>query len=73
MTERFLLDGIDAKTAGTPVGGQNHLLVPAGADEAEPPLPLAQLAQARTEVALHPAIVKDVPISAGMGIGEGLG
>jgi hypothetical protein len=49
------------------------LLVPAGADEAEPSLPLAQLAKTWTKVALDAAVVKEVPISPGMGIGEGLG
>jgi|TARA_B100001964_G_scaffold180245_1_gene199096 hypothetical protein len=73
MIERLLFHGIYAKTAGTPVGGQDYLLVPAGADEAEPSLPLAQLAKTWTKVALDAAVVKEVPISPGMGIGEGLG
>lgn len=62
MIERLLLDGIDAEAARASVHGEHDLAVAALADEAEPALPLVQLAQPWAKVALDPAIFEGVPI-----------
>src|SRR5207245_11780839 len=65
MVERLLLDRIDAKAGGAPVGRKQDLIVLPRAHEAQAALPLMQLAIARTYVALDAAILQPVPIAAG--------
>src|SRR5690606_10115656 len=61
MVERLLLDRVDAEAGGAPVGGEHHPARLVLAHEAEPALPLVQLAVARTEVALHAPVGQRVP------------
>ena len=58
MVERLLLDRIDAKAGGAPVGRKQNLIVLPRAHEAQAALPLMQLAIARAYVALDTAILQ---------------
>ena len=53
MIERFLFDRIDAKTGGTAVGRQYHLVADVLTHEASTALAFMQLTVTRTEVALN--------------------
>ena len=66
MVERLLLDGIDAETGTSPVGGEHHSAICHAAYEAGAALSFVQLAVARTEVTLDTAIVQHVPESGRM-------
>ena len=63
MVERLLLDGVYAETARAAVGHQFHLIVQPLAHVAKTPLPLLQVAVARTQVALQAAVVHAMPIT----------
>src|SRR5262249_42348568 len=67
VIERLLLDRVDAEAARAPVAREHDLAVLAGADEAEAALALPQLAGARADVALDPAVVEAVPVAGGNG------
>src|SRR5438876_8593015 len=72
MVERLLLDRIDAKAGGAPVGRKQNLIVLPRAHEAQAALPLMQLAIARAYVALDTAILQPMPIAAGHTLDGGL-
>jgi len=65
VRERLLLDGVDAEAGRPPVRGQHDLIAFAGADEAEPSLPVAEPALAGADVALDPTVVELVPPARG--------
>jgi len=62
LSERLLLDRIDAEPAGASVAGELHLVVNPAADEAQSALALVKFAGARTYVALDPPVVEVVPV-----------
>ena len=62
VIQRLLLDRIDAKSAGSPVGRQDDLTAFAGAHETEAPLALLQFAKARTQIALDTPVVEAMPV-----------
>jgi hypothetical protein len=70
MVQGLFFDGVDAEPAGPTVGGQDHLGILAGADEAHTPLPLMKLAKARAQIALDAAVFYGVPVTAGDGVDE---
>src|SRR4051812_4959540 len=61
MVERLLLDWVDAEARRAAVGGEHHFAAFHLAHEAQAPLPLVQLAVARTQVALHAPVGEAVP------------
>lgn len=63
MVQRFFLDRVNAKTAGAPVGRKHDLAALPGPHKTQSPLPLVQLAEPRTEIALDPPILKPVPVA----------
>src|SRR5262249_7360321 len=65
VVQRLLLDRIDAEAARPAIGREDDLVVQPGAHEAEPALPLPQLAEARAEVALDALAVDRVPVLGG--------
>ena len=62
VVERLLFHRVDAEPARPPVAGELHLIVDPAADEAQAALALVQLACARTDVALNPAVVEAMPV-----------
>ena len=56
MVQGLLLDRIDAKPAGAPVGREHDAIVRAHAHETQAALTFAQFALARTDVALYAAV-----------------
>ena len=65
MVERLLLDRIEAKAAGPPIGGEHHGVMFARPHETEPPLAFMQLAFPRAEVALDAAVGQRLPVPSG--------
>ena len=65
MVEGLLLDGIHAEAAGATVGGQHHPVVLTPPDEAQAALAFVQLAEARTQIALHPTVIEEMPVVRG--------
>jgi hypothetical protein len=65
MIQRLFFNRIHAETAGAPIGGQDDLILPAFAYEAEALLPLLEFAEPRTEVALDTAVIQPVPVLGG--------
>ena len=63
MIERLFLDGIDAKSGRTPIGGEHDLIVLPGAHKAQTALAFVQLAIARTNIALDAPIRQSMPIA----------
>jgi hypothetical protein len=63
MVEGFFLDGIDAEAAGATEAGHHHLAALVGTHETHAPLTFMQLAEPRTQIALHPAILQPVPVA----------
>jgi hypothetical protein len=63
VVERLLFDRVDAETAGAPVGRQHQFLAAVRADEAQPALPVVQLAEPRAKVTLQPAVIEAVPVA----------
>lgn len=63
MVEWFLLDRVDTEAAGAAISGQDHLSACAGADEAQTALTIAQLAQARAQIALQTPIIQGMPVA----------
>jgi len=63
VVERLLLDRVDAEPRGAAVGGQHHVVAFAHPDETGAPLAVAELAVARAQVALDPAVVEGVPVA----------
>jgi hypothetical protein len=49
------------RISNSPHTGQHHPIVTPGANEAEAALPLLELAEARTEIALNPAVRERMP------------
>src|SRR6187200_638155 len=62
VVERLLLDRIYAETARPTVRRQHHLVGDPTTDEAQTPLALTQPTRPRADIALHPAVVKRMPI-----------
>src|SRR5229473_3698373 len=69
VIEGLFFDRIDAEPGGATVGGEDHPVCQALSHEAEPSLPFLQLAVARTEIALNPAILQPMPPAARVWIG----
>ena len=67
MVQGLLLDRINTKTAGTPVGGQNDLITSTGPHKTQAALAIVKFAITRAKIALHPAIVEGVPVAPGKG------
>ena len=65
MVEGLFFDGIDAKSGRAAIGGEHHGTIFASAHETQAPLPVAQFAKAGAEIALHPAVIKCVPVAPG--------
>src|ERR1035437_2684547 len=61
VVERLLLDRINAEAGRAAVGGPHPPAVAPGTNEAEAALPLMELAVARTEIALNPAVRERMP------------
>jgi len=70
VIQGFLLDRIDAKTAGSSVCGQDNRVVFSGAHKAEAPLAFVEAAEARTDIALHTAVIEQGPVAGGNGMGR---
>ena len=68
MVERLLLDGVHAEARRAAITRQHDLVLDATPDEAQPPLALVQLAGARTDIALDPAVGEVVPVSRRHGV-----
>jgi hypothetical protein len=66
--ERLFLDRIDAVATRSPVGRQNDLTAFVRPNETQAALPLAQLAGARTQIALHAALVQSMPVPSCNGV-----
>jgi hypothetical protein len=62
VIQRLFLDGINAKTTGAAVGGQDDLVVPVGSNETEAPLPFAKPAKPGAQVALNTPIGQFMPV-----------
>ena len=62
MIERLLLDWINAEAARAAVRRQHDRVVLSPADEAQSALSFMQPAVARAHVALHAAVIQDVPV-----------
>ena len=58
MVERFFLDGIDAEARRTAIGREHNRIARAPAHETQPALPLVELAVARADITLEPAVRK---------------
>lgn len=67
MIERFLLDGVDAESTGTAVGGQDDRVALSGAYKAEATLTIVQTTETGTYVASNTAIVEEGPVMSGVG------
>ena len=70
MIQRLFLDRVHAEAAGSPVCGQDNLILPAFAYEAEALLPLLELTKPRTEVALDTAVISLCQYLVGNPVGE---
>ena len=68
VVERFLFNWINAKARRPAPCGQNHLIVLARPDKAQPALPVFELTKPRADIALNPAIIKMMPVASGDGI-----
>ncbi|CDH47507.1 hypothetical protein BN874_830060 [Candidatus Contendobacter odensis Run_B_J11] len=62
MIQRLFFNRIDTETAGSAVTGQPDLVAVATTHKAQPLLAFVELAEARADIALNPAIVKQVPV-----------
>ena len=62
MVEWLLLDGVHTKAAGAPIGRQHELAADVRPDEAQALLSVTHLAFTRTNIALHPAVIKPMPM-----------
>jgi hypothetical protein len=69
MIQRLFLNRVHAETAGSPIRGQDDLILPAFAHETQALLPLLEFAEPGTEVALDTAIIQLVPILGGKSVG----
>ena len=67
MIEWFFLDGIDAESARTAVGGQDDRIVFSSTHEAETTLAFMKTAQPGTDIASDAAVVEESPVVGGMG------
>ena len=65
MIKRLFLDGIDAKTTGSAVGGQDDFVVQTGSDETEPVLAFSEPAETGAKVTLQATITELMPVSSG--------
>ena len=63
VVERLLLHRVDAEPGRPAVAGQHDLVGHPAPDEAQPALPLVQLAGARAHIALHPTVIEAVPVA----------
>ena len=72
MIKRFLLNRVHTKAAGSAIGRQDNLILVAGTDKAQSPLPLMKLTQSWTKIALHTTIFQLMPILSGMMGGLGV-
>ena len=71
MIERLFLYRVDAKTAGSAVGGQDDFVIRTGADETKPMLAFPEPAEARAKVTLQATVIDPVPVSSGYGANVG--
>lgn len=62
MVQGFLFDRINAVAARAPVGGQYDFIGAILAHETQPPLAVAQFAEAWAEVTLNPPVFELVPV-----------
>jgi hypothetical protein len=62
VIQGFLFYGIDTKSRGSSIGGQNYLIAFAHPHKAGASLPLMQFAIARAEVALYSVLVGPMPV-----------
>ena len=72
LCARLFLDGIDAESAGTAIGGEDDLSTFNAAHIAQATLPLMHLAVARAHVALNPSVPEGMEVAAREGVLEGL-
>ena len=63
MKERFFFDRVDAKTRGTAIGGEVHVISLTHSHKTGSALSLVESAIARAKVALYPTIVEPMPVS----------
>jgi hypothetical protein len=66
VIQGFFLDGVNAKTRGTAIGGEDHGIALPHPHKTGPALPFLQAAVARTEVTLNASICEIMPVAAGM-------
>jgi hypothetical protein len=66
MVQRFLLNGIDTKSAAAAISREHHPVAQALAHEAESALPVIQLAKPRTQPALDAPVQQHRPPAAGI-------
>ena len=62
MVQRLLLDRVDTKTARAAVADQLHFIVESLAHVTQATLAFAQVAMARTQVALQTPVFQPVPV-----------
>lgn len=65
MIQRLFLNRVHAEAAGSPVRGQDDLILSAFAHEAQTLLPFLEFADPWTEVALDAAVIQAVPVLGG--------
>jgi hypothetical protein len=65
VIQRLLLDGIHAESSAAAVSREDHLIAFTLTDKTKAALTIPQLAVTRAKVALHPAILKQVPPASG--------
>jgi hypothetical protein len=66
VIERLFLDGIDAKSGRPAISGEHHLVIHALTHKTRSALSFVQPTIARAQIALHSAIVEQVPPTAGV-------
>ena len=64
MIQRFFFNRVNAEAAGATVSGQDDFIALARPHKAEALLAIAQFAEARTDIALDPAVFQRMPIAA---------
>jgi hypothetical protein len=62
MIQGFFLDRINTETTGTPITGQDNLVIFIGSNKAQTSLAFLEFAVSRTEVTLHTSIIQRMPV-----------
>jgi hypothetical protein len=70
MIERLFFNGIDAKTAGPPIGEQDDLATDVAPHETQASLAFMQFAKAWTDGALDATVVQFAPVTSGKTLGR---